>query len=362
MSKKLYRSVLSLLALPALGWEAGCSSSSNAVSNGDAGNVVDSAVPQSDAVSPLGDGGTAADGSPGADGASQGADGGSSGTEGGSPSWTYVLIDDMETTTHGPIEFDAGIDPPLTPGYWYNSGAQVGLDAGDGGDMSIPPQLAFVFTALPTPTTTLNGKTSEHAARQFCVLTGLYDTCGVGFEFAQEPELDAGVADASAVDATVADPGDAGDAGDAGPSIPRVTIPFDISQYKGITFWGMTTTPDDGGTLQVKVQFPDTDTDPRGDVCNNGSLNYTYCYNSYAAYVNFTNAWQQFIVLLDPGDGGVDGPPDGGIAIDPTWGYQNARWIPTQVYGINWQGQKNTEPDAGPVSTDIWVDDVYFLE
>jgi hypothetical protein len=294
-----------------------------------------------------------------------------------------VLIDDMETTTHGPIELDAGIDPPLTPGYWYNSGAQVGLDAGDGGDLSSPPQGSFVFTALATPTTTLNGKISEHAARQFCVLTGLYDTCGVGFEFAQEPELDAGVADASAEDATVDDTtagdasaedatvddatvdaaaNDAGDAGDAGPSIPRITIPFDISQYKGITFWGMTTTPDATGSLQVKVSFPDTDTDPRGEVCNGGGGDLSKCYNSYAAYVNFTTSWQQFIVLLDAGDGGVDGPPDGGIAIDSTWGYQNAQWIPTQVYGINWQGQKNTEPDAGPVSTDIWVDDVYFLE
>ncbi len=366
MSKKLCGSVLSLLALPAFGWIAGCSSSSIQSSGGDAGSSLDSAAPKADAASPPGDGGTQ-DGSPGADGGfpvtdagTPGAEGGSSGTDGSSPSWTYVLIDDMETTTHGPIELEAGIVPPLTPGYWYNSGAQVGLDAGDGGDLSTPPQLSFVFTALTPPTTTLNGKVSEHAAHQYCVLTGLYDTCGVGFEFAQEPDPDAPMADASAFDATVGDP--AGDAGDAGPSIPRITIPFDISQYKGITFWGKTTTPDDTGSLQVKVQFPDTDTDPRGEVCNGGSGNNTKCYNSYAAFVNFTTSWQQFIVLLDPGDGGVDGPPDGGIAIDPTWGYQNAQWIPTQVYGVNWQGQKNTDPDAGPVSVDIWVDDVYFLE
>ena len=376
MSKKLYGPVLSLLALPTLGWIAGCFSSSSGPSGGDATNLQDSAVPQADAVSPLRDGGMSEDGSPGAEGGSQGAEGGSQGDdEGGSagtdssfPSWTYVLIDDMETTNHGPIEFDAGIDPPLTPGYWYNSGAQVGIDAGDGGDMSMPPQGKFEFTALAAPTTTLNGNISEHAARQFCVLTGLYDTCGVGFEFAQEPDPDAGVVDASGVDATVDDAtvadaaSDAGDAGDAGPSIPRITIPFDISRYKGITFWGMTTTPDDTGSLQVKVGFPDTDTDPRGEVCNGGGGDLSKCYNNYAAYLNFTTSWQQFIVLLDAGDGGVDGPPDGGIAIDSTWGYQNAQWIPTQVYGINWQGQKNTDPDAGPVSTDIWVDDVYFLE
>lgn len=277
----------------------------------------------------------------------------------GAGNYTYVLIDDMETTTHGPIEFDAGISPPLTPGYWYNSGANYLADAGDGGspDMSTPPQGSFVFSALPTPTTTLNCKASAHAARQFCTLNGLYDTCGVGFEFAQEPDPDA----AAAIPSGSSDAA-AGDAGDAGPPIPRVTIPFDISRYKGITFWGMTTTPDPtAGSLQVKVQFPDTDTDPRGEVCNGGGGDISQCYNSYGADLSFTTSWQQFTVLLDPGDGG--GPPDGGIALDPTFGYQQARWLPAQVYGINWQGQKNTTPDSGPpLAIDIWIDDVYFLE
>src|ERR1035438_6017258 len=124
------------------------------------------------------------------------------GCKNGNPNGTYVLIDDMETTSHGPIEFDTGIAPPLSPGYWYNSGATYFPDAG--ADMSNPPQGSFVFSALPTPTNTLNCKASAHAARQSCVLNGLYDTCGVGFEFAQVPGADAGAPDASntsAVDA-----------------------------------------------------------------------------------------------------------------------------------------------------------------
>ena len=293
-----------------------------------------------------------------------------SSADGAGPSggnWTYVLVDDMEMTTHGPIELDAGINPPVTPGYWYNSGAQVGVDAGDGGgagdagDMSDPVQGSFVFTALPKPTTTLNGKVSKYAARQLCSLTGLYDTCGVGFEFAQVPLLDGG-ADASARDASAGGAaGDAGDGGDAGPPIPRVTIPFDISQYKGIVFWGRTSTVDPTtGSLQVKVQFPDTDTDPRGEVCNGGGGNTSQCYNSYAAYFDFTTSWQEFLILLDAGDGG--GAPDGGIAIDPSWGYQYAQWIPTKIYGINWQAQKNTDPDAGALATEIWVDDVFLIK
>jgi hypothetical protein len=267
----------------------------------------------------------------------------------GDPNATYVLIDDMETTTHGPIELATGIASPLAQGYWYNSGAGYSSDAG--ADTSNPAQHSFVFSALPTPATTLNCKASAHAARQTCVLNGLYDTCGVGFEFAQVPDGDAGAPTTSNTPA-----------GDAGPSIPMVTVPFDISRYKAITFWGMTTTPDPTtGSMQVKVQFPDPDTDPRGEVCNGGGGNTSMCYNSYAAYLNFTTSWQEFTVLLDAGTGGV--PPAGGIAIDTTWGYQLAQWIPTQVYGINWQAQRNIGPTAGPpLKTEIWVDDVYFVE
>jgi hypothetical protein len=255
----------------------------------------------------------------------------------------------METTTHGPIQLEMGITPPLSAGYWYNSGAGYYADAGV--DMSTPPQGSFVFSALPTSSKTLNCKASAHAARQSCVLNGLYDTCGVGFEFAQVPQSDAGVATADTA------------VGDGGPSIPRTTVPFDISPYKALTFWGMTTTPDPTtGWLAVKVQLPDTDTDPRGGVCNGGGGNTSKCYNSYADNLHFTTAWQQFTVVLNAGgDGGV--APDDGIAIDPSWGYQDAKWIPTQIYGINWQAQRNIAPDAGvPLMTDIWVDDVYFIK
>lgn len=273
------------------------------------------------------------------------------GCKAGASSSTYVLIDDMETTTHGPIQLDKGISPPLTAGYWYNSGANYFPDAG--ADMSTPPQGSFVFTALPSSTKTLDCKASAHAARQSCVLNGLYDTCGVGFEFAQVPVGDGGAPAGNA---------GAGGAGDGGASVPRTTVPFDISRYKAITFWGMTTTPDSSGSLLVKVSLPDTDTDPRGEVCNGGGGNTSKCYNSYAAYVKFTTSWQQFTIQLNAGgDGGV--APNDGISIDPTWGYQQAQWLPTQVYGINWQAQRNIAPDAGaPLATDIWVDDVYFVQ
>jgi hypothetical protein len=294
-----------------------------------------------------GAGGSDSTASGGAGGARSGTGGARSGTGGasrddagcveGDPNSTYVLIDDMETTTHGPLEFDAGIVSPQSQGYWYNSGANYT----GGSDTSDPPQLSFKFSSLTPPTETLNCKASAHAARQSCALNGLYDTCGVGFEFAQVPDGDAG----------------ANVAGDAG--IPMITVPFDISRYKAITFWGMTTTPDPTkNSMQVKVSFPDTDTDPRGQICNGGGGNTSKCYNSYAAHLNFTTSWQQFTVFLDASKGAA-----GGIAIDTTWGYLGAQWIPTQVYGINWQAQRNNSPDAGPpLNTEIWVDDVYFVQ
>jgi len=273
--------------------------------------------------------------------------------------FTYVLIDDMETTTHGPIEL-SGIDPPLYPGYWYNSGAGVSGDTAD------PPMHSFVFTALPTPTMTLDAGVSKHAARQLCSLNGLYDTCGIGFEFAQEAVPDGGAGDAAAcstiVDAAVqdaqnADEGGAADAGDSAAPVPRVTVPFDISRYKGIVFWGKA--GGDGGTLDVKVQFPDTDTDPRGGVCTGaaagaaGPCDHTQCYNSYAVHEMFTGEWQEFTLLFT----------DPSFAIDPSWGYQGASpWDGKKIYGINWQSQKNTSPDAGALGFEFSVDDVYFIQ
>jgi hypothetical protein len=41
---------------------------------------------------------------------------------------------------------------------------------------------------------------------------------------------------------------------------------------------------------------------------------------------------------------------------------QRTHWIPTQVYGVNWQVQRNETRDAAPPLTDIWIDDVYFVE
>src|ERR1700690_3065896 len=280
-----YASALAIVSAATFGWAAGCSSDSSggSPSGPDAGNGSDatSGGASKDAATTKPDGHASSDG-----GAAEAA------------SFTYVLIDDMETTTHGPIEL-AGINPPLTPGYWFNFGAAVS------GDPASPPILSFAFAALPSPTTTYNGKMSTHAAHQVCALNGLYDVCGVGFEFTQVTDLDASTGDAASTDAAasadaaVASAGS--DGGDAGPPIPKVTVPFDISQYKGIVFWAKAAA--DAGTLDVKVGFPDTDTDPRGGVCNSvvagaaGPTDPTQCYNSYSVHEMVTGDWVRYTIL-----------------------------------------------------------------
>jgi hypothetical protein len=383
MSKTIlrYTSVAWILGAACAGWSAGCLDSGSTVQPSGQDASADGTTPQgapdgaSRDSSSNGDGGLSSDGAGGGDGSAAG----------------YVLIDDMETTTNGPIQL-GGIAPPLTPGYWFNFGA----DGEDAGDTTNPALMSFAFAALAAPTTTLNGKASSHVARQFCSLIAhQYDVCGLGFEFVQEPDPDAGMgsesgpglavdassdagdagprdatvdaadaagrdaaADAAdAADATVASgDGGAGDGGDAGPPMPKLTIPFDISQYKGITFWGRAS--GDAGALDIKVQFPDTDTDPRGLVCNNpnnplsgasGFNDTKPCFNSYSTHLNFTSDWKEFTVLFTD------------LSIE-SFGYQSpGPFDGKMVYGINWQGQMNTLPDAGPVLIDFEVDDVYFV-
>jgi hypothetical protein len=325
-----------MVGVLAAGWVAGCSSKNGVTPPSvDAGTTPDSSAPALD--------GAAADAGTDAD------------------PYTYTLIDDMENTVHGPIEL-AGIMSPDSPGYWFNFGANKPEDAGPPPDTADPAIQMFTFTALPTPTTTLHGKTSTKAAHQTCNLNSLYDVCGIGFEFAQIPDLDAGTdggdagGDAgSAVDASIHD---AGADGDAGPSIPMTTIPFDISKYKGISFWGRSAL-DDGGGVDVKVLFPDTDTDPRGNVCNSaaarasGPTDLSQCYNSYAVHETFYSTWTKYDVLFS----------DPSFGIDPTFGFQNPQpWSGTNVYGVNFQEQDNATPDSTNQPMDLWIDDVYFIQ
>jgi hypothetical protein len=332
MSRTLrFAYALAILGTAASAWGVGCSSDNNNKPKGDAGPSTDGSV------NPTPDGGDS--------GTSTTDDGGDSGS-----SVTYVLLDDFETTTHGPIELDSGFDAGESPAYWYNFGDTKPPEAGAPFDTADPPLESFVFSAVIPPTTTLGTKMSAHAAHQACLLNKLYDVCGIGVEFAQVVAPDAGDAAVTVSDASVAD------GGDAAPPIPKVTVPFDISRYKGITFWARTALPDDGTGVDVKVAFPNTQTDPRGGVCdsiaNGASFNgdTSLCYNSYAKHVTITGSWQPYTVLFSD----LQTESFGFVTTVPFTG--------TDVYGINWQEQDNAADDAAGQPMDLWIDDVFFIE
>jgi hypothetical protein len=362
MSKSLRcMRVVSLLGATAFAWVAGCSSTNSppasSGSSGTTGSATGSSTGSTGQTGTTGGTGSTGTGS-GTSSGSTGSTTGSSVTDSGSYvdalSYSYTLIDDMETTTHGPIEY-AGIMPPETPAYWFNFGGTAM------GDVMTPTYQSFVFSDVVPPTTTYNGKTSAHAAHQVCALNGLYDVCGIGVEFAQindeDAAADAGCVieplDASLPDATVAD---GGDAGEAGPPICKVTVPFDISQYKGIAFWAKAGDLGDAGAVDMKVIFPDPDTDPRGGICNSaaagagGPTDTTQCYDSYAETVELTGDWQEFVVLFSDLQLGTFG------------------WVTTnpfnemQVYGINFQEQDNDASGSPTDNFDFWIDDLYFIK
>ena len=380
MSKALRNTVLwGILGATAFAWAPGCSSGNTSPAPSGSSGATGSSTGTS------GQTGSAGSGSTGSGTGTGTSSGTTSVTDGGAdagPNYTYTLIDDMETTTHGPIEY-AGIMPPETPAYWFNFGGTAT------GDVMMPPYQSFVFSAFDPPTTTYMGKTSEHAAHQVCALNGQYDVCGIGMEFAQVDEEDAGPdagcvvaspeagvstpssSDASASDAAVADASihdasasdastssaDGGDAGsNAGLPICKVTVPFDISQYTGVAFWAKAGDLGDAGSVSLKVIFPDPDTDPRGGVCNSstagaaGPTDTSQCYNSYAYSAPLYGDWQEIIVRFDQ------------LALG-NFGYSTPNpFNEKQVYGINFQLQ-DSDPAGSPTDNfDFWIDDLYFIK
>jgi len=118
----------------------------------------------------------------------------------------YVLIDDMETTTSGPIQLPMG-GTGLSPGSWFDV-----VSTGSTSNTVAP--MPFAFSALSSPHETMTGVTSKNAAHVNCTMADLYGYCQVGFNLA-DPEG-----------------------------------PVDISKYTGLVFWGMSSV---GNTVKVQI-------------------------------------------------------------------------------------------------------------
>jgi hypothetical protein len=159
------------------------------------------------------------------------------------------------------------------------------------------------------------GVTSNHAAHVACRIADLYGYCEEGFDFAVADE-------------------------DGGQT--RAT--YDISQYDGIVFWGMSPAAN-----RVKVMVQNIDTDAQGGRCGITDASSARCWDNFSTYLNFTDTWQRFEVKFsDMEQEGWGRPAPGGV-FDLTKAY-------SIYFSVNGPG-KAGDP---AVNADVWIDDLYF--
>jgi endoglucanase len=109
--------------------------------------------------------------------------------------------------------------------------------------------------------------------------------------------------------------------------------PFDVSGYKGISFWAKR---GENSASAVRVKLPDVNTDPEGKVC-------TECFNDFGMDIELTTTWTQYVVLF------------GAARQQAGWGQPRPGGPESaKMYGVQWQ--VNT-PGA---EYDIYIDDVQF--
>jgi hypothetical protein len=152
------------------------------------------------------------------------------------------------------------------------------------------------------------GTTSTQAAHIVCTMSDLYGWCEDGLTFAS------------------------------------ADVPFDISAYSRIVFWGMSAVSN-----TVKVQISNDDTVPSGGKCGQSDASADQCWDNFAKFVTPTPTWQRFEVKFS------DLQQDG-------WGHPVPSGIfdPTTAHGINFQVLGPASASAPPVSADFWIDDIYF--
>jgi endoglucanase len=110
--------------------------------------------------------------------------------------------------------------------------------------------------------------------------------------------------------------------------------PYDVSSYKGISFWAKKA---EGSTGKVRVKLPDANTDPDGKVCSE-------CFNDFGADIEVTTAWTQFTL------------PFASMTQMSGWGSPRPGALETKkVYAVQWQVNSPGE------SYDISIDDIQFV-
>ena len=124
-------------------------------------------------------------------------------------------------------------------------------------------------------------------------------------------------------------------------------LPYDLTPYKGITFWGMAT-PGSDAHLRVKVVRRAETRVEDGGTCDEAVVGINRCSDSWGQLFSLPTAgnWQQVVVLFS----------DASKFKQEGWGLLFP-WDPTDVFGIQIQSQGSEV--AQPF--DFWIDDVYLI-
>jgi hypothetical protein len=267
----------------------------------------------------------------------------------------YTKIDDMEGEG-GRI----GWPPPggQLPGFWTSSTNCSQADR-------ILPEPYFLpfsrwfYDAVPVPYATMPGVTSTHAARLRTKFNQpLQDVWGanMGFDFAEKTDADGGTLSAPATGL------DAGSTVDGGACRPGSSRDFngdlvDLGDYSGFTFWAMASPT---GRQSIRVQVNDLHTDPRGGYCNTGPKGDDDCYNGFGKALMLTDTWAQYRVdfsELEQDPNWTDSPNAIGLDLGHVYSMNFLVALP----GCALDTKANCAGGPAPVSFDVWIDDLYFV-
>jgi len=261
---------------------------------------------------------------------------------------TYTLIDDMERSSGRIAWTPENAVPDALPGRWV-SYADVQCEnlepvpewAADGSE-------AWSHASLDEPLETLPGVVSEHAAR-LRTIAPLDNTwgAGMGFEFSEPPF--------GTDPARVTRPCSNG----TDRELDYPAAPVDLSDYTGLVFWGQAN--HDAGSTSVLVQFQDSNTDPRGKICNPVPGSPDECYNGFGVVLELGDSIARYDIDFAE------------LEQNPLWGHHPEPSIfdREHVYGLVFQidtpGGVCQPPNVclgGPpkLTFDVWIDDLYFVK
>jgi len=108
--------------------------------------------------------------------------------------------------------------------------------------------------------------------------------------------------------------------------------PYNASKYTGISFWAKI---DAGTSPGIRVDFPDKDTDPDGNICQAGT-----CWDHYGYRLTLTPTWTKYTVSFSQ-------------LTQDGWGHLGTAFDPSTLYQIEF---------AIPVNATFgfWIDDIAF--